>query len=311
LTKIETIAQNLNQVTADVRAEVLLAQAIEIGLLHKQFNVQSDGYFYRNYVHDLYKLKVNDQSRHYDFLSIKLSRLGLYDMLPEGLFFQPTQTKNNVKDAMQMVNESRISSKKESEIRNFFAPYEHEFFLHTLQNEQVESSILEGLRSGWLKEYFIDFWELPQNIPTKAALILVLFLPYVHRIAGDIEATKNVLQKILNETVEIKLVNKIDTNSLTSQNILGTHLLGSELTCGENFAEQYPVLQVAIGPLLKSKAHHYVMGGSYFDLLQTFYNYFIPANTEVETTILLQTNAEKLILNQKDDAPILGMSSVI
>jgi Type VI secretion, TssG len=311
LTKIETIAQNINQVSADVRAEVLLAQAMEIGLQHKQFNVQCDGYFYRNYVHDLYKLKVDNQTRHFDFLLIQLSRLGLYDVLPEGLFFQPTQTKNNVKDAMQMVNESRTSSKKEIEIRKFFAPYEHEFFLHTLQNEQVESNILQGLKEGWLKEYFIDFWELPQNIPTTAALILVMFLPYVHRIAGDISATQNVLQKILNETVEIKLVNKVDTNSLTTQNILGTHLLGVELTCGQNFAEQYPVLQINVGPLQKSKAHQYVMGGSCFNLLQTFYNYFVPANTEVETTILLKTDVQKLILNQYDDAPILGMSSFI
>jgi hypothetical protein len=311
VTKTEKIAMDLNSITADVRAEVLLAQCMDGGLVQKKFNVQADGFFYRTHVHDLYKIKYNDQNGYQNFLSVHLSRPGLYDALPEGLFFQAGQGSRAVKDAGEMAEECRINKKKETEIRKFFAPFEHEFFLQTLKNETVETNLLQGLRSGWLKEYFIDFWKLPQDIPATAALILVMFLPYVHRIAGDIAATAGVLQKIINEPVKVNLIYCGNTDAAAAYNILGSFTLGSQLTCGKSFVEQYPVVDITIGPLQKTKAYQYVEGGNYFALLQTFYNYFIPANAELSTTVLVQSNAEKLILNQQEDAPLLGISSVI
>jgi hypothetical protein len=311
LKKLEKIALDLKGLTADIRAEVLLAQAMEAGLLQKQFTTQADGFFYRSHVHDLYKVNYNDQLVHQNYLALQLSRPGLYDALPEGLFFQAGQSGKAVKDAGEMAEEYRINKKKENGIRKFFAPFENEFFLQTLKNELGETNLLQGLRSGWLKEYFIDFWKLPQNIPANASLLLVMFLPYVHRIAGDIEATAGVLQKIINEPVSINLIYASNTDTNTAYNVLGGYTLGSQLTCGESFIEQYPVAAVAIGPLQKTKAFQYIQGGNYFSLLQTFYNYFIPANAEVVTTVLLQSNAEKLILNQDEDAPILGISSVV
>jgi hypothetical protein len=311
LTKLENIASDLSKLAADIRAEVLLALAMQKGLLQKEFTVQPDGFFYRSYVNDLYRINYKDRDTYQQYLALHLSRPGLYDALPEGLFFEPGQSGRTVKTAGEMAEESRINKKKENEIRRFFAPFENELFLQTLKNEMAETNLLQGLRSGWLKEYFIDFWKLPHNIPATAALVLVMFLPYVHRIAGDIAATSAVLQKIINEPVTIELKYASYTAASSTWNILGSYTLGSQLTCGKSFIEQYPVAAVTIGPLQKTKAYQYVEGGNYFALLQTFYNYFIPANAEVVTTVLLKSNAEKLVLKTNKDAPILGISSVI
>ncbi len=311
MTKLKKITAELNALSIDVRAEVLLAQAMESGLRQKDFATQANAFFYRTHVHDLYKATINDQNSYAVFLALQLSRPGLYDALPEGIFFQADGEGRKVKSADEMAEDYRINKKKEIEVRKFFAPFENEFFLQTIKNETVETNLLQGLRSGWLKEYFIDFWKLPQNIPTNAALVLVMFLPYVHRIAGDVEATAGVLQKIINEPVKIHLVYERITSAEHDCNELGKHDLGSELICGESFKEQYPVAVVNIGPLEKSKAYQYVEGGNYFPLLQTFYNYFIPANADVKTTILLKTTSEKFILNKNEDAPLLGISSVL
>jgi Type VI secretion, TssG len=311
LTKLKKIAAELNTYPTDVRSEVLLAQAMESGLRQKDFSAQSNSFFYRTYVHDLYKASINDQNSYAVFLALQLSRQGLYDALPEGIFFQADGETKKVKSADEMAEEYRMNKKKETEVRKFFAPFENEFFLQTIKNEIVETNLLQGLRSGWLKEYFIDFWKLPQNIPTNAALVLVMFLPYVHRIAGDVQATAGVLQKIINEPVKINLVYERITSAEHDCNQLGKHDLGSELICGESFKEQYPVAVVNIGPLEKTLAYQYVEGGNYFPLLQTFYNYFIPANADVKTIILLKQVAEKFILNKNEDAPLLGISSVL
>jgi hypothetical protein len=312
LTKLKKIAVELNELPVDVRAEVLLAQAMQSGGLRQiDFSTQANAFFYRTHVHDLYKATINNQNSYAVFLALQLSRPGLYDALPEGIFFQADTEAKKVKSAEEMAEEYRINKKKETEIRKFFAPFENEFFLQTIKNERVETNLLQGLRSGWLKEYFIDFWKLPQNIPTNAALVLVMFLPYVHRIAGDVVATAGVLQKIINEPVIINLVYERITSVAHDANVLGKYDLGSELICGESFKEQYPVAVVNIGPLEKTKAYQYVEGGNYFPLLQTFYNYFIPANADVKTIILLKQEAEKFVLNKKDDVPLLGISSVL
>jgi hypothetical protein len=309
--KFEKIAYDFNTIPADIRAEVLLAQCIESGLVQKEFAVQADGFFYRTYVHDLYETKVDDQNKSIKFLSLHLSRPGLYDALPEGLFFQAEAGGRKAKTAAEMAEEYRLNKKKEKEIRKFFAPFENEFFLHTLQNETIESNLLQGLRSGWLKEYFIDFWGLPPDMPVNAALVMVMFLPYVHIIAGNLEATVGVLEKIINEPVRIDLKYSYDNAGFSDYNVLGRFTLGSELVCGKSFREQFPIVSVNIGPLQKTKGYQYVNGGNYFSLLQVFYNYFVPANAEVKTSILLKSKAEKLILNKNEDAPLLGISSVI
>jgi hypothetical protein len=309
--KLEKIAHDFTVIPVDIRAEVLLAQCIESGLVQKEFAVQADGFFYRTYVHDLYEAKVDDQNKYMEFLSLHLSRQGLYDALPEGLFFQAEPGGRRAKTAAEMAEEYRQNKNKEKEIRKFFAPFENEFFLHTLQNEIIESNLLQGLRSGWLKEYFIDFWGLPHDIPVNAALVMVMFLPYVHIIAGNLEATAGVLEKIINEPVEIDLKYDYDNAGYSDYNILGRFTLGSELVCGKSFREQFPVVSVNIGPLQKTKGYQYVNGGNYFSLLQCFFNYFIPANAEVKTNILLKSKAEKLILNKNEEAPLLGISSVI
>jgi hypothetical protein len=311
LKQLKKIAAALNIYPTDVRAEVLLAQAMKAGLKQSDFIAQSNAFFFRTHVNDLYKTTINEQNAYALFIAIQLSRPGLYDSLPEGIFFQADAESKKIKSADEMAEEYRINKKKEIEVRKFFAPFENEFFLHTIKNETVEINLLQGLRSGWLKEYFIDFWKLPQNIPTHAALKLVMFLPYVHRIAGDIVATAKVLQKIINEKVTIQLVYESMTHAENDFNILGKYELGSELICGENFTEQYPVARINIGPLQKSKAYQYIEAGNYYSLLQTFYNYFIPANAAIKTTILLTTAVERFILNEKEDAPLLGISSVL
>lgn len=311
MTKLKKISANLNDMPTDVRAEVLLAQAMDGGLRKKEFLAQADSFFYRTYVHDLYKVNVDDQDVYASFLKLHLSRQGLYDILPEGIFFQRNGDNKKLKSAIEMAEEYRINKKKEVETRKFFAAFEDEFFYQTILNEIEENNLLQGLQSGWLKEYFVDFWKLPQDIPSQAALILVMFLPFVHTITGDTNITANALQKILNEPVNIKLVYKFDTVANNDHNILGENDLGNQFVCGENIKEQYPLLLINIGPLEKTYASDYIENGQYYSLLNTFYNFFIPANAEISTNIILKSTAEKLILNTNEAAPLLGISSVL
>ena len=135
MSKLTKIATELNSYPVDVRAEVLLAQVMESGLRQKDFSTQANAFFYRTYVHDLHKASINDQNSYSVFLALQLSRPGLYDALPEGIFFQADATTKKVKSAEEMAEDYRINKKKEIEVRKFFAPFENDFFLQTIKNE--------------------------------------------------------------------------------------------------------------------------------------------------------------------------------
>jgi hypothetical protein len=306
--KFEKLAQEITDLPADIRAEVLLAHCIGRGLLREQdFFVQHDAGFRRRYLRDVWQVRATDD----DWLQLHLSRNSLYDLLPEGLFFQPEEIGQPVKSVPEMVVEYRENQQQEAEIRNFFAPFEHEFFLHRLHNEQLEHALLTGLQRGLLTEYFIGFWNLPPTIAPKQALALVLLLPYVHQVAGDLPLTARCLQHIIGEPVAVKRNAPQPQQATQATNVLGIFLLGNELVCGQQFEEDYPAIEFVIGELQHSTEHQYLPGGNRYELLQVFYQYFLPAEATITTTIRVSAGKLQSRRLEAGQEPLLGLSAVL
>lgn len=65
------------------------------------------------------------------------------------------------------------------------------------------------------------------------------------------------------------------------------------MVCGEQFMEDYPMLEFTIGPLQRSQVTDYLKGGRLFTLLQTFYRFFVPAG--VGAMLNIEVSSEKKI----------------
>jgi hypothetical protein len=308
---LELVQKEIRELGCDARAETQLALALEKGLTSDDFWVSSDHLFIREFSRDLIKSEIKEDARKATLLEIHLSRGGIYDQLPEGFFFQHREQKQKSLAAADMAVEYKENKKREAEIRRFFLPFDNDFFWQRLQLEREESRLLEGLQSGILNDYFIEFWNIPRTIPKKFTAPLILLLPYAHRIAGDISLTAECLEQLLAEEVQVSLKKSFDTHSESvSSPGLGEAKLGLDMLCGEDFREDSPVIEFEIGPLEGSSITDYLRGGNRFELLEIFSRFFIPAGMDVQFEVRVQKEKENMHM-ERGNYPVLGYSTVL
>lgn len=305
---IEKFYKELVAYSTDIRGEALVNQATAIHPDH--IVISNDGRFYREYRNDVYAVDLVEDSWLHQLLQLHLSRSGLYDLLPEGLFHQAVADRTSNNSAAEMAAHSRRDKKQEQSARKFFQPIENSFFWQRVQLEREEENLLEGMDSGLLNDYFFTFWGFPEGLNKTSAMLLVLLLPYAHAIAGDLRLMQDCLEILLQEKVTISQVAPGVNRAGSSPNRLGLGELGNDIVCGDSFYEDYPCLQYTIGPLKNTKAVEYTQGGENDILLQVFNSYFAPA----EADILIQVEVDRsdaLIELTESSGPILGYSCAL
>jgi hypothetical protein len=302
---IETSFKELSANVHDIKAETLVNQALQNNLHPDDFVALHDGRFIREYRPDLYNITKIEDSRLLQLLQLRLSRSGLYDLVPEGLFHQSYTNAKPNSSAAEMAAQSRIDRKKEMAARKFFQPIENSFFRQRVMLEQQEENILAGIDNGLLNDYFFTFWEFPEGLNNTSAMLLVLLLPYAHSIAGDLSLMQDCLKILLQEQVTISLIQAPDCTAPGTASDLGIGELGNDMVCGNTFTEDYPCLQYVIGPLQHSKPVDYVTGGDNDLLLQVFNNYFAPAEADIIIEVEVDRSRALVELNE-DESPILG-----
>ena len=302
---IENFFNELSSNLHDIKAEALANQALQHNLHPDDFVVLPDGRFYREYRTDLYAFNKIEDSWLHQLLHLRLSRSGLYDLVPEGLFHQPYNGARSNNSAAEMAAQSRTDRKKELSARKFFQPIENSFFTQRVMLEQEEENLLAGMDSGLLNDYFFSFWEFPEGLNKTSALLLVLLLPYAHAIAGDLALMQDCLEILLQEKVTISLMPAEDCMAPGNACSLGIGELGNDLVCGQTFTEDYPCLQYTIGPLQNTKPIDYCTGGDNDLLLQVFNNYLAPAEADIIINVEVD-RTRALVELDADESPILG-----
>src|SRR5262249_102443 len=73
---------------------------------------------------------------------------------------------------------------------------------------------------------------------------------------------------------------------------LGECRLGLDTLAGEDFYTDMPLMKVTVGPLQQRRVYDYLPWQPYGQLLETCYNFLLPADVEIET-ILEPHAAEK------------------
>jgi len=262
------------------------------------FLIQNKSSFSRSYRRDILNVK---RLRDEEVLLLSLSRNGLYDSLPEGVFHEEIGSKEQNNYA-----ENRKKYKKEEEeARAFFSPIENEFFhqrLHIEKNERGQLDNFYNLKDDFL----IDFWKIDESIPRDFILKLIKLLPYAYKLAGNLELTRLSLEKILGEKISFK---KKYTNTTSTE-------LSEDIKLGVNFVTQakessvyHPFLEVVIGPVCESRIDTYLNEDEALKFINVFYDYFMPLELDVVTEFVVNKK-EGFVLNE-EQGPIIGVSTKI
>lgn len=302
----ENIHRELCSVYENLKAETLVAEILENSdAIIDDFVISNKGTFSRAYRRDMIDV---DDVLHENMLTLNLSRNGLYDVLPEGLFHTP----HVGKAGESYTKRRKIDKQEEQDARVFFAPLETEFFYQRLKVEHNERVLLDEFYN--LKDDFlINFWNLDTDIPKRYLLKLIKLLPYCYKIAGDLQLTRLCLEKILGEKVSFtkkqanKTGTKIDEDKKYSKN--GFQLGVNSILDGDSYEILNPKLEVTIGPVAQNNVNAYLEKNGVSKFIDAFYNYFLPLEIEAETKITVKKEIGFLLDGTL--APIMGISTYL
>jgi hypothetical protein len=308
---IEQLFQELTDNYYDVKTEAQLALALQNGLPAEDVVISCDNYFHREYSKDILFSEIKEDAGKKEYLLLHLTRQGLYDQLPEGLFYQEGRPAHQSVSALEMAAEYKINKKKEQEIRRFFTPFENDFFWQRIQLEKEETQLMEGFDTGVWNDYFIRFWGIAAAVPPLLVTRFIRLLPYAHAVSGHPEVMARCLATLLQEPVSVQLVAAQDSQASSSCiHQLGQLQLGMDMVLGDRFYEDYPVMEFVIGPLQHTPVTDYLEGGGREAFLEMFFRFFVPADADVVTRIEVDREKSFLVL-QEDVQPVLGYSSVL
>jgi len=315
LSRIEEISQYVNQLSFDLKAEMLVAILAEQRIEPDEVLAACKGNFRRNWSRDINSSSVGNLENGEEKLSLHLNRDGIYDTLPELLFHSILETDNL--SAEEMAKDSMRLKAEEKEIRSFFQPFENEIFLQRVQLALKENQLLKRIYTEFLTGIIPNFWLADSDLPENYADRLKKILPLVNRITGDFDLTSQCLEYILKEKVEVissgKDPEEIEESDLFSSGIMGSSLLGIDTVMGNQVSGFLDNLIFSIGPIINNETIELVKNGRMDKFLDCFYGYVIPFELDVETKFVFGTEERNFILNDIDEAKIcyLGYNSVI
>jgi hypothetical protein len=311
---LEHIAGLVNSMNMDIKAEVVAANLLEQGFEQDGIAAFHMGQFKRAYSRDILYADLVSLTNYREALGLFLSRDGIYDELPEGLFHEFSSSP--LDSGKEMASESRILKKQEENSRRFFQPLEQEFFYHKVLLEEEERRLLGKLESHNYQDIFREFWKISPDLPSELVSEMILILPFAHRITGDYALTSECLSALLSEkvdhrTYQIRKNFQSHTESgRRSRNQLGNCSLGGDLIAGDTFHEICPAIEFIIGPLVNSDIEEYIGNGSRVDFIRCFFSFFVPVGLECTFSIEKPVKFHFSLL-EGEEAPVMGYNTII
>lgn len=311
---LSAIKDSVNDLSYDIKAEIVIADLLENGLHQSEFMVFSDGLFRRRFKKDVSHAEVIKLNIGQEILGIHITREGIYDSLPEAIFHGPPE--EGLTSGHDMAKASKTQKMEEKESRLFFLPFENEIFFQKIQLELSERKILQRFSENLFNDIFPEFWNLDRSLPKELVNKLMLFLHYTYKFVGNIELTAKALEVILNEPVTINVTaapvhpDFYPAKDYQGPSLLGSSLLGQDMISGNQSEDHFTRLEFVIGPLKNTRIEDYLENGIITRFLDVFYSYFIPLEMIAKTKIKGTADHQEFVLNDEGTS-FLGFNTIL
>lgn len=312
---IEEISGYINQLSFDLKAEMLIAVLAERKIDPDEVLSAFEGQFKRNWSRDIEGSASLNLETGEEKLCLHLNRDGVYDTLPELLFHNNLETDNQ--SAEEMAKDSMRMKTEEKDARTFFQPFENEIFLLRVELAMKENHLFKNIYAEFLNGIIQDFWRVDTDLPENYTNRLKKLLPLVYSITGDYDLTAQCLEFIIKESVLISAATEhqdgICNGDFHHSGILGECLLGVDTVSGNMVSGFVNRLIFSIGPIVNAETNEYIKNGSMDSFMHCFYSYFIPYEIDVETKYIFEAEQSMFILhdNISTHFSYLGYNSVI
>ena len=303
------IVKLLNQLPFDARAEVVAADLIEQGIDAERLIFKPISLFKRRFSTDVSAVKLSENTNGDQELHIEISRDGIYDTMPEGLFHQP-KSKAAFKKKSDMVANVKSVRAEEDSARRFFQPMENELLHTRTAIERTERKVFFDLEHSETNDLLINFWNLGSYRHYPTLPLLVKLMPIMYRLSGNMDNVKICYELLLRLPVSVKI--RHDYNSMQAPLAgwqLGRDALSFETICSDQVTSELPGYEITLGPLSSALITDYLPGGKMLPFLHLLNSYFLAAGYETSIIIIPYEKDYNMDLT---DAPVhLGINTMI
>ena len=188
------IIGEIESITQNIKAEIIVAHLLNLGLSIKDTTIHNEGSFTRPYRKDILKISAIEYSFDNFELHFSLTRNGIYDLLPEGVSHSQDSV-SAVRNAKTFAADCLRRKKETEEARKFFKPIENAIFHQLVKLEQKEEELLIHDKTSFY-EFMIAFWKV-KRMPQPYEGFLVRLMPHMHSFAGNFPLLCICLEKIL------------------------------------------------------------------------------------------------------------------
>lgn len=297
---LDFYAEYLNHLPDDLRAEVVLVDMLGDGISFDDLIINPMGLFKRATGRDIDQAEwVEAQHKSKRWLQIDLNRTGLYDLLPEGVFHQPT-TGETVTSKEAILKEMDVQRQREQAARRFFLPIEQEFFRQRIRIEQVKQTYLSDDDSVLTDNPLIWFWDLPDFLTPVQQKRLLYLLPLMHQIAGDIPAMSACLEQLIDERVSIRLESAGMERVQANMPALGAWELGNNSVFDGWLNKEEPLFRITVYIDRSERVSDYMPTHNARRLIEWLSGYLVPLDADVCIDLDTSALSDSFVLSDED-----------
>ncbi|MVM30405.1 hypothetical protein GO755_10200 [Spirosoma sp. HMF4905] len=304
-------AERLNHLPTDLRAETVLADMLENGISFDDLIINPVGAFKRAAGRDIDRTEwIETQYKSQRWLQIELNRSGLYDLLPEGVFHQPTSHDASAsKEAI--LREMSVQRKREQAARRFFLPIEQEFFRQRVRIEQEQQTFLSDSGPLLADDPLAWFWNLPDFLTPAQTKRLLYLLPLMHKMSGDMAAMTNCFDQLIDERVSLQLDAPGMTLVQANTPALGQWELGSNSVFDGWLPNEEPLLRITVHIDRSERVADYMPGSNGIRLIEWLIGYLVPLDTDVQIDLDTSGLNDAFLFTNEDSLGRLNFTTYV
>ena len=305
---------------ADIRAEVIVAQWLE-GLPPDELEkiaIRPAGPFRRGYSPDI--LSVEPEVNEYEetVICVQVSRCGLFDRLPEGLFHQYGVESGQTGAPLakeQMVRRIRKRQEEERAARKFFRPFDQAFNRYRILLEIEERNAVTGFENSMQQELFETLWgKYDHQLSEGQKATLLNLLPVASRVAGDPALTADCFRAVLRTPVDIeaRYGPLQSTHSEEEESLrLGKSHLGVDFVPGDFPEETDLRFELRFGPVPGDRLPDFLPAGRDRRTIDLLCRFFVPMEIEVAVQVETSPGEYQFDLTETAETGRLGYTTII
>ncbi|ADB40092.1 type VI secretion system baseplate subunit TssG [Spirosoma linguale] len=284
----------LDLLDVDFKAELLAASLADQQIPPERIIINPTGLYNRAYSKDI--LEMNDwllEGSTFIYNRIDTPREGLFDMLPQYLFFPPKDL-SKLADTDQTLDTIRQDRDHERQARLFFLPFDAELnYLRTLA-VQHESAVEHPDTARTIIDQFAEQWPIIKDMNRMQTGLFLQVLPWMHLLRSNLVWLSQFLQVFFAVPVKVEAGHQIYQSTQADGDLptLANCRLGIDAVIGDRFDDGRNGVQIIIGPVPDAQVPLFLPHAQSIALLHTLVNYFLPVSIDFSVSVLTSPKAQ-------------------